>query len=446
MALGVLCWFTLFSNISPSQAEFGSIVDVGVGGDFYFTNESANNGQGFVNLLIQNTWSSSQIWLDVGAGGLVGETTASYVKVPQVYYRGGEIGRTHITIGRALYDWSFADEFWNLGVTQPVFKWNEARPETQGLTGVFVNIPIVENVFDLTLFGSLLYIPTQGPSFELSDGRITSSNPWFNEPVQIVNLSGAKANLTFGVDVPRTQDVVFQESVGALFGTPLSRKGLLFKGFYLRKPRNDLILPFEGALNLTTFNGDISVLPRVALHEVAGADIGWNFNRFKFVASWIYEANIQYDIPGGTTYPILPDQNIFSLTQLIRLSSTQKVWFGYINVERTETGIGGVFANSQISTYLGRNRFDEALQAKWEGLLFKSQNLYRVNASFSVTQSLKNDNIWLSSDIRWTLSKGFELFNQCDFFGGSEEFIVGSDFMSTYQNNDRCFLGGHYAF
>ena len=75
----------LFSNLSTAHGEFGSIVDVGMGGDMYFTNNSANNGQGFVNLLIQNTWSRSQIWLDVGAGGLVGETATSYVKMPQFY-------------------------------------------------------------------------------------------------------------------------------------------------------------------------------------------------------------------------------------------------------------------------------------------------------------------------------------------------------------------------
>ncbi len=445
-ALLIVGFVAVLLKTSTVQAEFGSIVDVGVGGDLYFTNSSANNGQGFVNLLIQNTWSSSQLWLDVGAGGLVADTADSYVKMPQFYYRLGHIGKSHLTIGRALYDWSFADEFWNLGVTQPIFKWNEARPETQGLTGVFVSIPLAEKTFELTLFGSLLYIPTQGPSYELSNGKITSSNPWFNEPVEVINLNDEKAELTYDIDVPKTREVISQKSWGFLLGTPINKRGWLFNSFYLNKPRNELLLPFEGALNLTTFNGDITVLPRVATHQVAGVDIGWNFNNYKTVLSWIYEGNIDYDIPAGTTFPILPDQNIFSATQLFRISPTQKVWFGYIKVDRQPTKIGGTFASSQISTFLGRNRFEEAMQLKWEGLLFKTQSLYRVNASLAYTQSINNDNIWLSSDIRWSISKGLELFNRCDFFGGSEEFIIGSDYMSTYQNNDRCFVGGHYAF
>ncbi len=435
-----------FLHLSPSVAEFGSIVDIGLGGDFYFTDESDNNGQGFINLLIQNTWSNSQLWVDVGAGGLVGEKASSYVKAPQLFYRMGQMGKTHFTIGRALYDWSFADSFWNLGLTQPIFKWNEARPEQQGLTGLFLNFPVVKNYFDLTFFASPLFLPTQGPSFDLSNGRLTSSNPWFNEPVGIINLAGEKAKLNYDIDVPNSQDVVVQTSFGVLFGTPHNKKDFILSGFAMSKPRNDLVLPFQGVLNLTTFNGDITVLPQVAMHQVMGLDIGWNFENVKTVFSWIHEGQVEYDLPVSATYPVLPDQNIFSTTQLFRLSNTQRLWVGYIRVDRPQTQLGGVFANAQISTFQNRNRFDETLRVKWEGLLFKSKSVYLVNASFAANQNLQNDNIWLSSDIRWSLYKGIELFSQCDFFGGSDEFIIGSDFINTYQNNDRCFFGGHYAF
>jgi hypothetical protein len=444
--MAVVVSMSLTLSLHPAQAEFGSIVDIGIGGDLYFTNESANNGQGFVNLLIQNTWSSSQLWLDVGAGGLVGDTATSYVKVPQFYYRLQDDTGNHITLGRARYDWSFADEFWNMGLTQPVFKWNQARPETQGLTGLFVHLPLVEKTFEVTLFASKLFVPTQGPSFELTDGQLTSSNPWFNEPVQVVNLAGEPADLSFDVDVPRTQDVVLQDSFGFLVGSPQVKKGWLFKAFYLNKPRNDLVLPFEGALNLTTFNGDIRVLPQVAQHEVMGVDFGWNFINSKTVVSWVYEADIRYDIPQGTTFPTLPDQNVVSLTQLFRLNNRHKLWFGYINVERTPTQVGGVFANSPISTYLNRNRFEEAAQIKWDGIVYRTPSNQQISASLAYTHSLQRDNIWISSDIRWVLSKGLEVFNQCDFFGGSEDTIVAADFLGTFQNNDRCFVGGQYAF
>lgn len=444
LALGTVLAFILFSG--PIQAEFGSIVDIGLAGDLYFSDATANNGQGFVNLLIQNTWSESQLWIDVGAGGLVGDTAASYVKAPQLFYRIGSTDKAHFIFGRARHMWSFQDDFWNLGLTQPLFTWNEATPEKQGLSGVFFKYPVLEKTLNFTLFASYLFLPSQGPSYELTNGNLTSSNPWFNDPVEVINLAGEKAQLNFDIDVPKTQDVVFRHSFGGQFSTPMNKKGLLFNAYYLNKPRNEVILPFEGVLNLTTFNGDVTVFPQVARHSVAGIDVGWHLNRFKSLLSWGYESSLDYVAPSNTTYPIVPEQNIFSFQQLYRINKSQRVWFGYINIDRKQNQLSGVFANSQIRSLLNRNRFEEAVSLRWEGLLFKSLNKYRVRAALAYNHSLYKDNMWLSADLKWSAYKGLEMFSRCDIFGGTDKDISTVDFISGYQNNDRCLLGGHYAF
>ncbi len=442
----ILLVISLLLPLSAAKAEFGSIIDIGLAGDLYLTNPSANNGQGFVNLLIQNNWSDSQLWIDLGAGGLVGDTASSYVKVPQLYYRMGEDDKVHLIVGRAKQVWSEGDEYWNMGLTQPIFRWNEAMPEQQGLTGLFLKIPFLKNQWQATLFGSYLFIPTQGPTYELINGRLTSSNPWFSAPVEVLNLSGQKANLNFDIDIPKTQDVVFKESFGFQVATAINKKDFLFNVFYLNKPKNDLMLPFEGVLNLSTFNGDITVKPQVARHQLAGLDLGWNFTDYKTVFSWIYESEVDYDPLQNTTYPILPEQNVFSLNQLIRLSRAQRIWIAYINVDRDPTRVGGVFQTSNLSAFAQRNRYEEAIRVKWEGLLYRTSNQYQVQTTLAYNQSIKRDNMWLSADINWSVHKGLELFTHCDFFGGSEKTIVAEDFISGYQNNDRCLMGGHYAF
>jgi len=442
-----LCIFCCcVTTLSPALAEFGSIVDLGLAGDFYLTNESANNGQGYVNLLVQNTWTDSQVWLDVGAGGLVGDTASSFVKAPQFYYRQGSEEGVHFTIGRARQTWSSSDDFWNLGITQPIFMWNQAVPEQQGLTGVFVKIPVFEKKYSLTLFGSYLYIPSQGPTFEVSNGQLTSSNPWFSDPVQVINLSGQEIDLNYSLNIPPIQDIVFRPSIGFQFGTEVNKKDFTLNAFYLNKPRNELLLPFEGFLNLSTFNGDITVLPRVARHEVMGIDLGWNFSRAKTELSWIRESSAFYQAPQDSTYPVMPEQNIFSVQQLFRLTPTQRLIFGYIKVDRRPTALGGVFANSDISTFQNRNRFEEAMRLEWQGLLLKKLSQYRLRSTFSYNQSLIRDHVWLSADVNWSVYKGIELFTRCDIFGGSGDQIVNLDLMSAYQNNDRCLVGGHYAF
>lgn len=445
LAIGFL-WFVSVFTPKVVRAEFGSIVDVGLAGDLFFTDESANNGQGFVNLLIQNTWSESQIWFDVGAGGLVGDTASSYVKAPQFFYRMGAEDRPHLVLGRSLHSWSFLDEYWNLGITQPIFRWNEAMPEEQGLTGLFLNFPIAEKKLQATFFASYLFLPTQGPSYELINGNLTSSNPWFAPPVEVINFANERAEVNYAIDIPKTQNIVFRPSYGVQFGTQKNKKNLQINTFYMDKPKNDLLLPFQGELNLSTFSGDVTVKPQVARHHIVGADIGWNSEIFKSVLSWVHESASVYDAPANTTFPVLPHQDIIAANQLFRLSSTQRLTLGYIKVFREANQIGGVFANAQISSYLNRNRFEEAFQVKWEGLLFKSLNLYRIQTTLAYNQSLLRDNVWISADMRWSIYRGFEAYTHCDFFGGSDGTILNYDFMSAYQNNDRCLVGGHYAF
>lgn len=439
IALFILSW-------RSAQAEFGSIVDIGLAGDIYFTNESANNGQGFVNLLIQNTWSESQLWVDLGAGGLVGDTASSYVKVPQLYYRWGAEDRVHWIVGRYRQEWSHGDQVWDLGLTQPIFRWNEAMPEQQGVTGLFLKIPMLNKDFQVTLFASGLFLPTQGPSYELINGRLTSSNPWFAAPVEAISLAGQKAELNFNINIPKTQDIVFNKSFGVQFASQPNKKDLLFNAFYLDKPKNDFMLPFEGVLNLSTFNGDITVLPQLARHRVGGVDVGWNFVNAKTVLSWIHESSVDYTPLANTTYAVIPQQDIFSFNQLFRLSPSQRLWISYIQVERDNTRLGGVYSNAAVDAYSYRNRYENTLRLKWEALLYRSLNQYKVQSTFAYNQSMLRDTMWLSARLDWSVYKGLQVFNQCDFFGGSAKTIVSQDLMSAYQNNDRCLVGGHYAF
>ena len=175
-------------------------------------------------------------------------------------------------------------------------------------------------------------------------------------------------------------------------------------------------------------------------------DIIRGFERFKSVLSYLYESEVEYDAPVGTFFPIIPEQHIFSFSQLIRLSKTQRFWLGYMKVDRQENTIGGDATNSQIAAFKARNRFEEVIRAKWNGLLWRTQGVYKLEASLAYNQSLFKDNVWISSDIRWSIHRGLEAYSQCDFFGGSEKQIEALDFMSSYQNNDRCLVGGHYAF
>jgi len=426
--------------------EFRSVVDVGVLGDFYFVRENVNNGQAFGNILFENKFSNSRLWADIGAGGLIGTAGHSYIKVPELYYQAGRFGPIKSFFGRWKTNWSFADDYWNMGLTQPQFLWDGARPEAQGLTGLFVDYKSSSS-FRLTGFLSYVFLPTQGATYTLSDGSLISSNPWFVAPVEAVSFSNELFRLNYEINTPAASDVVFRPSLGLRMSYNERNLGAFVNGFYFLKPRNELLLPFQGNLNLTTFNGDVTVTPVVANHQLLGMDVGYRLENAELNLSWIYEGDIVLDAPPeASTFPQLPDQNVFSGALSLDLTPRHQVWFSYIEVVRDPTTALGVYQDSNVNVFSFRNRFEKAFRLEWRGQFLLREAVPQVESRLAWTQSPESQTTWLSGRLAWWLSPSLEVIGQCDLFGSTEEQPDGIDMPSRYQNNDRCLLGGHYAF
>ena len=440
---GVLFVFlTFFYHLA--EAKFQSSVNVGLLGDFYFQ-RNIHNAQGFIDVFMGHKGIENEFWLDIGAGALVGTTSQSYIKIPQFYYQMNFTKRIHLIVGRYLNQWSYLDDHWMTGMIQPLFKWNMALPEKQGLTGLFLKLHLTDNI-DLTFFSSYLFLPSQGPVYELVNGRVVSSNPWFAQPVRVMNFLNQEIELRYNVNAPKTSDVIFRPSYGGRVGTSYDKTGWLLSAFYFNKSKNDLITPFNGHLNLTTFEGDVTIQPTVARHDVLGLDVGWNFGYLKSLISWLHESRIYYRRFPDFTYPVIPRQDLFSIFQWIRLSKSQSLSLSYLKVIREPNKIEGIFSDSQISTFLSRNTFENTVRLKWEGRFLESVDRSFLKTSFSYFQSFIVDHAWVSVDFQWFLNKRVALTSRCDFFGGYNQSPVDADFISQFQNNDRCLVGGSYAF
>ena len=256
-------------------ADLETSVRLGLLGDLYLNNGSQNNGQGYAQIQLKKPRENSLLRLDLETGGLVAKSSLSYFAVKEAYFQWGlDPEAFQVYFGRHLMSWSRADDDWQLGLTQPLFIFDGARPQIQGLTGLFVRLGAWGPV-RLTLFGSPLYIPSQQPSFELEGGKISSANPWFLDPVEAISISGQTFDLNYQLQKPSTTDVVFQQSLGLHLDLNSEGRGYFSQLFYLEKPRNLLALPFTGVFNLTSFQGDVSVIPQVATHRMAGWDQGW---------------------------------------------------------------------------------------------------------------------------------------------------------------------------
>ena len=120
-------------------------------------------------------------------------------------------------------------------------------------------------------------------------------------------------------------------------------------------------------------------------------------------------------------------------------------WGGLFVDRKPDSLIGPFSSSDDVSSLSLRNRFEKAVQLSWSGPFLPSLD-YGLRASLSYTHSFIQNDIWLNASVRGSLNSGVEVFALCDFFGGPGEILVSQDFISTYQNNDRCLLGTHYVF
>lgn len=183
--------------------------------------------------------------------------------------------RARLSVGRRLEAWSQLDRNWDLGLWEPLNRFDALRPIDQGLTGAFFEAGTGRA--KAILFVSPIYIPEQGGSFSLQNGKFRSSSPWFVEPTDRLILFSETTDVKYDLETPSTGSVIRHASLGALVRYGGFDDGFHAQTSYSLKPRNQFATPFEGSLNLTDTMSfaAVRISPQVIYHHLAAADIGF---------------------------------------------------------------------------------------------------------------------------------------------------------------------------
>lgn len=199
-----------------------------------------------------------------------GNSALSYLNVRQLYFYISPDESSKIYFGRKLWNWSALDSDFNLGFFQPQVRWNPLQPENQGLFGYFWDRKTPD--WGLTLFASYLFLPDQGASYEIKDGKFENTNPWFRPPPQNIKFQGTMLPIDYSVQRPDTAKVIFRPLLAAQFRHGQS-KGLYsqFSGAY--KPAHQLALGYSGVL--VTNRVKIKVVPQVYNEILIASDFGY---------------------------------------------------------------------------------------------------------------------------------------------------------------------------
>lgn len=386
-------------------------------------------------------FSDSALRMDISGGVAIGSPLLNYLNISELYVQTKQSETETFYIGRKKMLWSELDARWDLGVWEPLFKWNPLSPDRQGLSGIFWQTE--GPTYNFTLFASPIYIPSQGPSFEIEDGDFVRGNPWFHQPPQSVRIWDEATEMQYNMNQPSTTEVVVQNSYGAKIavGDPNGFKAQLS---YIYKPDNTLAIGYQGSLDLSTLKGNVELRPQVFYHSLTGADVTYKVKHLRMGVSTILDRPTKEKVfeDPDWTQPVFEDALLVS-----PFIEWDNGWWA-VNLMRLDIHGGQV-------TEVGADRANEPLtnlypfyHANQASLLtsFSLGKARRLITKVSFTQSDENDFQLFRMNARLRISGLWSFFGEMQMLKAGPTSQSNQNDLAQFANNDRLMLGAAYVF
>jgi hypothetical protein len=371
-----------------------------------------------------------------------GAPLLNYLDISEFYFQTKTSDTEKLIIGRKLMNWSELDTRWNLGLWQPLFQWNPLNPEPQGLSGLFWQAD--RRAYSITVFASPIFIPNQGPAFEVVNGQFVQGNPWFRRPPESVRIFSESTQVQYDFEKPNESQVVFQASYGARlsFGSPEDTQVQLS---YMYKPSNELALGYSGLLDTSTLKGVVDLKPAVFFHTLSGLDITQRYGGFRMGISGVFDRpQKQIDFEDRWTHPEFSDAYLVSPfieygqgSYLVSLQSLN-IYGGAI----TEVGD---MASADRAPLTLIYPFQQAVKVSLENRL-NLRGPQRLTSRLSYTNSQRNDFEFIQWNLNYRLSSLWSTYSELDLLKAGDATSDNQNEIAQYKNDDRFMIGASYVF
>lgn len=397
----------------------------------------------FVGAHLQTDQKNGQpLQLDVRGGIAFGAPLLNYLNFREFYFQQALPDQQKLTIGRKLHSWSELDQVWNLGLWEPAFKWNPLSPDRQGLSGLFWEVE--KEQVKVLIFASPLFIPDQGPSFEIDGGEFKRGNPWFRQPPATLRLFEEPTNIEYNIIRPPESEIVMQSSYGGYLELG-EDEGFKAQLSYLYKPANQLSLGYTKVINTGTLAANVDVYPQVFYHSLAGVDAIYKKGPMRLAFSFNYDRpSREKTFSEPWTAPVYADAYLTSASfefdfGRYQLSATQLEVVGGEVTESDE------IMQSQKRTLNTRYLYTSALQ-----LALKTHHGFARGRSFSsqfayITSQKDGFSLIRASGVA-KISQFWSFFGEVQFVKQDKDLLDVQSEILQYANNDRFMLGVAYVF
>jgi hypothetical protein len=365
-----------------------------------------------------------------------GTPVMSYIDVREFYAQQAEF-----SIGRKKLGWSKIDTIWSLGRYEPLFKWNPLAPETQGLTGFFIQAGNDKWGFDL--FASFLFIPDQGAGYELKDGSFKKSSPWFQTPPSYVRIFDQIDRVNYEINEPSMSDIVFNRSFAASVHYGQKEQGIFVQGALASKPANQLVLGLE-ADHTTQDVAHVQVTPKTFYHELGSGEVSYGSKLFNIGLAGLVENFRAPEFEDGIIYTQYRPSTIVS--PFVELHAAGwKSTFSYLKINGGEAEVKGPLQVQKDINISEAYPFREATLLK----VSKIQRLSKRRSLDLETQYIRGaGNLFsivnLELGYRWDANWRVGLQGHLVAAADSQE--ADRTVAGQFQNNDTVSLGFGYVF
>lgn len=374
-----------------------------------------------------------------------GVSVLSYLNVSQLFWK-----QNALTVGRKKVNWSLLDEDYLLGLYQPLFRWNPLEPESQGLTGAFLNLENTEGPvrWGVTLFSSGIFIPDQGSGYDIKNGQFERSNPYFQATPRNAEISGHVVDINYNVQKPDTQEIVFNRSFAGRVFIGEEKKGFYGQVAFANKPSNQMSLGFDGVdqtnPEVTADTANLQIQPTISTHSLSSADIKFSTKFLSGGVSAVHEDPESPNFSEQWTFVKYSKSDLVS--PFVQIEGVGfKLHLAYLSVEGGEALAVGKFASQSEKFLPQRYPFRSAGLAslsyrhgfgRFHGVTFSTRYLQGADSEFA----LWTTHMTYQWEERWAMYAQSQMVAVQDNQNGR---------MTAYWpfvNNDSVVLGVSYVF
>lgn len=368
--------------------------------------------------------------------------------VPEFFYQyTAEPNRLNFTLGRYKKEWSTLDQQIHLGLWQPTARWDAVRPIDQGLTGLFASVE--DEKFRIVYFISPVFLPDQGPEFDIKDGRFVSANRWFRPPVDQAELKGTEASIHYRLDNPSTSSVINQGSQALMIEIGKVDEGAFFKFAVAAKPMNQFHLGLEPSL--AAASGDLTVIvhPYVVKHNLYTVESGYRFSEGQVVLSQTWEKFENPNLPDKYQQSELIDSQYSGIVVSHDMSNLgvrrANLDLSYVRRTKATSSAQDTLIVGSVESSSQRLNFTNLYGAQFQKNIFRN---YLNNLDFGIGYfySVEDEGEWLHGEVNYQYDRRWIWNLSGDVFGATGVVDANASFISKFRGNDRMIGSFSYVF